>query len=78
MWFIIAAFGIIGGYATEKSNKKVSDISFAIGYGAGTMFMIERMIIRNGEGIMFYVVAASALVMAILTISYFISFMKKM
>lgn len=78
MWFIIGMFGIIGGYVTEKRNAKVSDISFTIGYAASTMFMVERMVLRNGEGAMFYVVSVIALVMAILTIISFISFMKKM
>jgi hypothetical protein len=78
MWFIIAMFGVIGGYAAEKSNKKVSNISFAIGYGAGAVFMIDRMVISNGQGIMFYVSAIIALGAAILTITHFISFMKKL
>lgn len=78
MWIIIIIFGIIGGYASEKNNVKVSIISFTIGYAALTMYAIERMIIRNGEGIMFYVMIATALVGAILTIINFIKLMKKM
>ena len=78
MWFIIGMFGIIGGYVTEKSNEKVSHLSFTIGYAASTVFMLERMVIRNGEGIMFYVVTAIALSMAVITVKSFISFMKKL
>ena len=78
MWFIIGMFGVIGGYVTEKSNEKVSNFSFTVGYAAATVFMLERMVIRNGEGIMFYVVAIISLTMAILTISSFINFMKKL
>ncbi len=78
MWLIIGIFGIIGGYVTEKSNEKVSHLSFTIGYAAFTVFMLGRMVIRNGEGIMFYAVTVTTLLMAIFTISSFISFMKKL
>ena len=78
MWFIIGIFGIVGGYVTEKSNEKISYLSFTIGYAASTVFMLERMMIRDGEGIIFYVVTAITLVMAVLTIMSFISFMKKL
>jgi hypothetical protein len=77
MWFIIAVFGFIGGYAAQKNNIKVSDFSFMVGSGAFTMSMIESMV-RNGKGIMFVIPAIIALAMAILTITYFISFVKKL
>jgi len=78
MWLIIGIFGVIGGNVTEKSNEKVSYLSFTIGYAALTVFMMERMVMRNGEGIMFYVVAAIGLLTAIITVKSFISFMKKL
>jgi hypothetical protein len=82
MWIIIIAavaiFGVVGGYATDKSNKMVSNISFAIGYGAVTVLMIKSMITKYDEGIMFYIFAMIALRAVILTITHFISFMKKL